>query len=74
MKDWIKARRKVPFARMTFLLMMVLTSYVKAQEQEISISEALKLSYGNNEKIKQYDERVQQKVYEDKPAHRIKFS
>ena len=68
MKDWIKARRKVPFARMTFLLMMVLTSYVKAQEQEISISEALKLSYGNNEKIKQYDERVQQKVYEDKAA------
>jgi len=48
--------------------MMVFTSYTKAQEQQISISEALQISYANNEKIKQYNERLQQKVYEDKAA------
>lgn len=52
----------------TLLALVLFTSFAKGQEQEISISEALELSYHNNEKIKRYSERVQQKVYEDKAA------
>ncbi|WP_158849228.1 TolC family protein [Algibacter sp. L1A34] len=68
MKDRVRTKRKAGFAKMTFLLMMILTSYAKAQEKVISISEALELSYSNNSKIKQYNERIQQKVNEDKAA------
>ena len=49
-------------------LMIFFTSYTYGQEREIRIAEALELSYKNNEKIKRYSERVQQKVYEDKAA------
>ncbi|EPR66356.1 TolC family protein [Cyclobacterium qasimii] len=68
MKNQVRIRYKVPLGGMTFLIMMVFTSYVQAQVREISISEALELSYTNNEKVKQYGERVQQKVNEDKAA------
>mgnify|MGYP001184424156 CR=1 FL=1 len=68
MKYQVNTRQKTPFAKIILLLMMVFTSYTKAQEQQISISEALQISYANNEKIKQYNERLQQKVYEDKAA------
>ena len=53
---------------MVFLLMLLFTSYAKAQVRKISISEALEISYKNNNKIKQFNERVQQKVNEDKAA------
>ncbi|MDO6807599.1 TolC family protein [Zobellia galactanivorans] len=68
MKDRVRKRCKASFTNMTLLLLIMLSSYIQAQEQEISISEALELSYANNEKIKQYNERVQQKVYNDKAA------
>ncbi|WP_165748480.1 TolC family protein [Cellulophaga sp. Z1A5H] len=68
MKNWRTTGTKAPFAKITLLVMMVLTSYVNAQKREISITEALELSYSSNEKIKQYDERVQQRVYENKAA------
>jgi outer membrane protein TolC len=48
--------------------MIFFTSYTYAQRREISIAEALKISYNNNEKIKRYTERVLQKNYEDKAA------
>jgi outer membrane protein TolC len=48
--------------------MIFFTSYTYAQKREISIAEALKISYNNNEKIKRYTERVLQKNYEDKAA------
>ncbi|WP_158976494.1 TolC family protein [Cellulophaga sp. L1A9] len=68
MKDLENTRCKVLFTRIIFLFMILLVSHVNAQKQQISIAEALELSYGNNEKIKQYNERVQQKIYEDKAA------
>ena len=69
MKNCIKKLMKTHFkVFMTLLVMMLFTSYVKGQEREISISDALELSYNNNEKIKRYYERVQQKIYEDKAA------
>jgi len=52
----------------SLLVLMLFTSYANGQARKISISEALELSYNNNEKIKRYSERVQQKVYEDKAA------
>lgn len=50
------------------LILLLFTSYSYAQERDIGIAEALELSYNNNEKIKRYIERVQQKIYEDKAA------
>lgn len=49
-------------------IMISFTTYVNGQEREISLSEALDLSYNNNEQIKRYSERVKQKTYEDKAA------
>jgi outer membrane protein len=50
------------------VILLLITTYTYGQERKISISEALELSYSNNEKIKRYSERVQQKIYEDKAA------
>ena len=50
------------------IIVIPFTSYVNGQEREISLSEALDLSYNNNEQIKRYSERVKQKTYEDKAA------
>ena len=52
----------------TFILILLCSNFVFAQEREISISEALEISYKNNENIKRYAERVEQKNYEDKAA------
>lgn len=69
MENCIKIIIKISLkAVMTLLFMVLFTLYMKGQEREISISEALELSYNNNVKIKSYSERVQQKIYEDKAA------
>lgn len=68
MKDRVKTKPKTIFVKMFFLVMMLLTFCAKAQERNISVLEALKISYNNNSKIKQYNERVQQKVNENKAA------
>lgn len=47
---------------------IVFPFFLKAQEREISIAEAIELSYNNNYQIKRYSERVAQKKYEDKAA------
>jgi outer membrane protein TolC len=49
-------------------ILLLITTYTYGQERKISISEALEISYTNNEKIKRYSERVQQKIYDDKAA------
>ncbi|AFU69405.1 outer membrane efflux protein TolC [Psychroflexus torquis ATCC 700755] len=53
---------------MTLVSLVLFTLFAKGQEREINISDALELSYNNNEKIKRYSERVQQKIYENKAA------
>jgi outer membrane protein TolC len=68
MKKRISINGKKAFVKMTFLIMILLASNVTAQERKISLSEALELSNNNNEKIKQYTERVNQRVSEDKAA------
>ncbi|MDV7138408.1 TolC family protein [Maribacter sp. TH_r10] len=70
MDNRTKKPSKVPFKSlmMALFIMTSFTSYLSAQEREISIAEALELSYNNNEQIKRYIERVKQKTYEDKAA------
>ena len=68
MKNQVIIGQKFLLSKMVFLLMLLFTSYAKAQVRKISISEALEISYKNNNKIKQFNERVQQKVNEDKAA------
>lgn len=69
MNRCIKKLSYPPFTTILYLLVMVaFTTHVNGQEQEISIAEALDLSYRNNEQIKRYSERVKQKIYEDKAA------
>lgn len=68
MKDRITTKRNRLSTKIAFLVILMLTGYAKAQERHLSISEALELSYANNNKIKQYNERVQQKVHEDQAA------
>ena len=50
------------------LIVILCSFYTYGQEKVISISEALEISYNNNEKIKRYSERVQQKIYKNKAA------
>ncbi|NRR90579.1 TolC family protein [Winogradskyella undariae] len=50
------------------LITLLCSYYTYGQEKVTSISEALEISYNNNEKIKRYEERVQQKIFEDKAA------
>ncbi|MBQ0786132.1 MAG: TolC family protein [Oceanihabitans sp.] len=66
MKKRIEIFRGSPLR--VIVIMVFITTYTYGQERKISISQALELSYSNNEKIKRYTERVQQKVYEDKAA------
>lgn len=69
MRNRIKKIKKTPLKGLMVLSVILLfPSLVKAQEREISIAEALELSYTNNDQIKRYSERVEQKVYEDKAA------
>ena len=68
MKHQIITGQKILLSKIIFLFMLLFTSYAKAQVRKISISEALEISYSNNNKIKQFNERVQQKVNEDKAA------
>ncbi|MBD0776755.1 TolC family protein [Maribacter sp. ANRC-HE7] len=65
----MKKISNIPFKTIVMLFIVIpFTSYVNGQEREISLSEALDLSYNNNEQIKRYSERVKQKIYEDKAA------
>jgi outer membrane protein len=66
MKKQIGIFMESPLSVLVIILFITTCTY--GQERKISISEALELSYANNEKIKRYSERVQQKVYEDKAA------
>ena len=68
MKDWITTHRNMLFTKIVCLVTLVLTGALSAQDRQISISEALEISYANNNKIKQYYERVQQKTQEDQAA------
>jgi outer membrane protein TolC len=68
MKAKIIIKKITFFTRMVFLFLLLLTISTTAQERKIGISEALEISYANNSKIKQFNERVQQKVSEDKAA------
>ncbi|NRD24187.1 TolC family protein [Winogradskyella litoriviva] len=52
----------------TTLLIILCIVNTYGQERKISLSEALEMSYSNNENIKRYAERVEQKNYEDKAA------
>ncbi|MFD2914552.1 TolC family protein [Psychroserpens luteus] len=58
--------------RLIVLLILIITIlfplFVKGQERELSMAQALELSYHNNEQIKRYSERVEQKIYADKAA------
>jgi len=68
MKDRITTKQNKLSTKIAFLVILMLTGYAKAQERQLSIAEALELSYANNNKIKQYNERVQQKTHDDQAA------
>ena len=67
MKHWnsIFSEHKL---KIIYTILMFCSIYGFGQNNEISISEALMISYKNNEQIKRYAERVEQKFYEDKAA------
>lgn len=68
MKYQAKSKQIRLFKKIIVLLALLITSHTYAQERQISIQDALELSYANNDKIKQYNERVAQKSYENKAA------
>ncbi|SDH30663.1 TolC family protein [Winogradskyella thalassocola] len=69
MKNWIYIFLRNIVNNITISILILLCSVsIYGQERQISLSEALEISYAHNEKIKRYTERVQQKTYEDKAA------
>ncbi|WP_147677603.1 TolC family protein [Algibacter pacificus] len=68
MNDRVNTKKDKLFIKLVVLALVVHTIYVPAQAQNLSLSEALEISYFNNNKIKQYHERVEQKIYEDQAA------
>ncbi|QRM90797.1 hypothetical protein FG167_16630 [Lacinutrix sp. WUR7] len=69
MKNPNKKNVNIPLkALLALSILVLLPLFVKGQDRELSIAEALAWSYSNNEQIKRYSERVTQKIYEDKAA------